>query len=825
MSHTPSSLTVRTLDAAALESLLTNRILVLDGAMGTMIQGFGLGEADFRGDRYLDHPGSLAGNNELLCLTRPDVIRQIHDDFLKAGADILETNTFGANAISQSDYGTSDQVRALNLAAARIARQSADAAMAADPRRPRFVAGAIGPTSKTLSLSEKVEDPSYRAITFDQLKLAYREQIEALIEGGVDTLLVETIFDTLNAKAALVAIDETLIDLGRRLPIQISVAITDQSGRTLSGQTVEAFWHSVAHARPLSVGVNCSLGATDMRPHVAELSKIAGTFVSSYPNAGLPNAFGEYDEAPEVTGALLREFAESGLVNIVGGCCGTTPAHIERIAEGVRGLEPRERPNPTRPRGWVSFSGLEPLTVDGDSNFLLVGERTNVSGSIRFRRLIKDELYDEALDVALEQVRGGANILDVNMDDGLLDGPQCMTRFLNLIATEPEIARIPIMIDSSDWRVLEAGLRCVQGRGIVNSISLKEGEAKFLEQARIIQRYGAGMVVMAFDEQGQADTTERKVAICQRAYKLLTSQLDFPPGAIIFDPNILAIGTGIEEHDRYAIAFIEATRTIKETCPGAKVSGGVSNLSFSFRGNDIVREAIHSAFLYHAIQAGMDMGIVNAGQLVVYEDIPKDLLEHVEDLIFHRREDATERMIQMAAQITGGGKKREVDLTWREGSVEARLRHALVHGVVDFIEADTEEARTHLGQPIDVIEGPLMDGMKVVGDLFGAGKMFLPQVVKSARVMKRAVAYLQPFLEAEKQEGSNAGRIVMATVKGDVHDIGKNIVGVVLGCNNYEVIDLGVMVPADRILKTAIEKGADMIGLSGLITPSLGEMV
>ena len=807
-----------------LENLLTQRILVLDGAMGTMIQGFGLEEADFRGALLEDHPGSLRGNNELLSITRPDVIKSIHTDFLRAGADILETNTFGANAISQGDYDTVGHVRELNLASARLAREAADEITALDPSRPRFVAGAIGPTSKTLSLSEKVEDPSFRSITFDQLKLAYREQIDALIEGGVDTLLVETIFDTLNAKAALVAIEEAFTDLGRRLPVQISVAITDNSGRTLSGQTVGAFWHSVAHARPLSVGVNCSLGATDMRPHVAELSKIANTFVSSYPNAGLPNAFGEYDEAPDVTGSLLQEFAQSGLVNIVGGCCGTTPDHIQAIAKGVAEISPREKPNPMRPRGWVSFSGLEPLTIDGDSNFLMVGERTNVAGSIRFRRLIKEEKYDEALEVALDQVRGGANILDVNMDDGLLDGPECMTRFLNLIATEPEIARIPIMIDSSDWKVLSAGLRCVQGRGIVNSISLKEGEAQFIAQAKEIMRYGAGVVVMAFDEQGQADTTERKVEICQRAYKILTEGLHFPRGAIIFDPNILAIGTGIEEHDRYAVNFIEATRTIKETCPGAKVSGGVSNLSFSFRGNNVVREAIHSAFLYHAIKAGMDMGIVNAGQLVVYEDIPKDLLEHVEDLIFHRREDATERMVSFAETVTGDGKKREVDLSWRENSVEERLEHALVRGVVDFIEEDTEEARAALGKPIDVIEGPLMAGMKVVGDLFGEGKMFLPQVVKSARVMKRAVAYLEPFLEAEKQESSNAGRVVMATVKGDVHDIGKNIVGVVLGCNNYEVIDLGVMVPAEQILKTAKEKNADMIGLSGLITPSLEEM-
>ncbi|MEZ6003951.1 MAG: methionine synthase [Planctomycetota bacterium] len=810
--------------AEELRRLFAERIVILDGAMGTMIQGFGLEEADFRGDRLRDHPSPLKGNNELLSLTRPDVIRSIHDQFLAAGADILETNTFGATAISQADYATGALVRELNFASARIAREAADAATLRDPSRPRFVAGAIGPTNRTLSLSEKVDDPSFRSITFDQLKAAYREQTEALIEGGVHTLLVETIFDTLNAKAALVAIDETFQDLGRRLPVQISVAITDASGRTLSGQTVAAFWHSIAHAKPLTVGVNCSLGATEMRPHVAELARVAGSYVSSYPNAGLPNAFGEYDEEPRTTGALLREFARDGLVNMVGGCCGTTPAHIQAIAEGVRGIAPRERVRPAKRRGFVSFSGLEPLTIDGDSNFLMVGERTNVAGSLKFKRLIKDEKYDEALEVAVEQVRGGANILDVNMDDGLLDGPACMTRFLNLVATEPEIARIPIMIDSSDWRVIQAGLRCVQGRCIVNSISLKEGEAEFLAHAREILRFGAGVVVMAFDETGQADTTERKIEICQRAYRLLTEELSFPPEAIIFDPNILAIGTGIEEHDRYAIAYIEATRTIKETCPGAKVSGGVSNLSFSFRGNDVVREAMHSAFLYHAIRAGMDMGIVNAGQLVVYEDIPADLLAHVEDLIFHRRADATERMVQFAESVRGSGQQRVVDLSWRENPVEKRLAHALVHGIVDYIEQDTEEARAKLGEPIHVIEGPLMDGMKIVGDLFGEGKMFLPQVVKSARVMKRAVAYLEPFLQASKQSGSSAGKIVLATVKGDVHDIGKNIVGVVLGCNNYEIIDLGVMVPAERILKVAREKGADMIGLSGLITPSLEEM-
>ncbi|MCP5021653.1 MAG: methionine synthase [bacterium] len=808
----------------ALEQGLKERILILDGAMGTMIQGFGLTEEDFQTKSTQALPGSMLGNNEMLSITRPEVVRSIHDDFLKAGAHILETNTFGANAISQADFATESLVSEQNLASARIARQAADAAMALDPSIPRFVAGAIGPATKTLSLSERVDDPSFRSITFDQLKAAYREQVEALIEGGVDTLMVETIFDTLNAKAALVAIDEAHIDLGRKLPIQVSVAITDASGRTLSGQTIDAFWHSVKHSNPISVGVNCSLGASDMRPHVAALADIADTHVSSYPNAGLPNAFGEYDEAPDVTGALLREFAESGLVNMVGGCCGTSPAHIKAIAQGAQGLTPRQKRKRPKRRGWVAFSGLEPLVIAGDSNFLMVGERTNVSGSLRFKRLIKEEDYDAALEVALDQVRGGANILDVNMDDGLLDAPACMTRFLNLIATEPEIARLPIMIDSSDWEVLEAGLRCIQGRGIVNSISLKEGEEVFFDHARTIQRYGAGVVVMAFDETGQAETTEQKVAICQRAYRLLTEKLDFPPGAIIFDPNILAIGTGIEQHDRYAIAFIEATRTIKETCPGAKVSGGVSNLSFAFRGNNVVREAMNSAFLYHAIRAGMDMGIVNAGQLVVYEDIPADLLKHVEDLIFNRHENATDDMVAFAATITGGGKKREVDLSWRKTGVAKRLEYALVHGVVDFIEEDTEEARQELGQPIHVIEGPLMDGMKVVGDLFGQGKMFLPQVVKSARVMKRAVAYLEPFLENEKQTRSSAGRIIMATVKGDVHDIGKSIVGVVLGCNNYEIIDLGVMVPTDQILKAAVENDVDMIGLSGLITPSLREM-
>ncbi|MGH0036765.1 MAG: methionine synthase [Myxococcota bacterium] len=807
-----------------LEAILAERILVLDGAMGTMIQGFGLGESDYRGDRFADHPGELKGDNELLVLTRPDVIEDIHDQFFAAGADIIETDTFGSTSVAQADYGMEAHCAELNREAARLARRVADRWTEKTPDRPRFVAGAVGPTPKTLTVGPDVNDPAFRNITFEELRAAYAEQVRALVEGGVDIILVETIFDTLNAKAALVAVDEVFEELGRKLPLMISVAITDASGRTLSGQTVDAFWYSVAHARPLSVGVNCSLGAVDMRPHVAELARIAPVYVSSYPNAGLPNAFGEYDEAPETTGALLREFAESGLVNFVGGCCGTTPDHIRAIAEAVAGVPPRsvpERPAVTR------FTGLETLEIRPDSNFTMIGERTNVTGSARFRRLIKNEEYDTALEVALDQVRGGANLLDVNMDEGLLDSEQAMTTFLNLIASEPEISRIPIVVDSSKWSVLEAGLRCIQGKGVVNSISLKEGEADFLDKARRIRRFGAGVVVMAFDEQGQAESVERKVEICERAYRLLIDRVGFPPEDIIFDPNILAIATGIEEHSAFAVNFIEAARIIRERCPGTHISGGVSNLSFSFRGNDRVREAIHSAFLYHATKAGMDMGIVNAGQLEVYEDIPADLLERVEDILFDRRPDATDRMVEFAEKVKGSGKKREVDLSWREGSVEARLSHALVHGIVDFIEDDTEEARQKLDRPLDVIEGPLMDGMKVVGDLFGAGKMFLPQVVKSARAMKKAVAYLEPFMEDEKEAGHDTGQgtIVMATVKGDVHDIGKNIVGVVLGCNGYRVVDLGVMVPAEKILDTVAAEGADLVGLSGLITPSLDEMV
>ena len=812
---------------ARLEKLLAQRILVFDGAMGTMIQGHGLEEADFRGEVYGDHASPLKGNNDLLSITKPQLIRSIHERFFEAGADIIETNTFTATSVAQADYGLEAAAYEINLCAAKVAREAAEVWSLKTPDKPRFVAGAIGPTSKTLSLSPKVSDPGFRSLTFDELKAAYIEQVRGLLDGGVDILLVETIFDTLNAKAALLAVIEEKAARGLDVPTMISVAITDASGRTLSGQTVDAFLHSVEHVEPISIGVNCSLGATEMRPYVAELASRAKCFVTSYPNAGLPNAFGEYDEAPETTGALLREFAESGLVNAVGGCCGTTPAHIAAIARSVEGVSPRELPKASGKRT-TFFTGLETLPVNKDSNFLLVGERTNVAGSARFRRLIKEADFETAIEVALDQVRGGANILDVNMDEGLLDSEACMTRFLNLLATEPEIARIPVMVDSSKWTVIEAGLKCLQGKGIVNSISMKEGEQDFLDKARVIQRYGAGVVVMAFDEVGQADSAQRKVEICQRAYKLLVEQVGFRPDDIIFDPNILAIGTGIEEHADYGRAFIEATATIKKTCPGAKISGGVSNLSFSFRGNDVVREAIHSAFLYHAIKAGMDMGIVNAGQLQVYEEIPANLLEAVEDLIFNRREDATERLLELAETVKGDGQQRVYDLSWREQPVGKRLEHALVHGIVDFIVEDTEEARQQCERPLHVIEGPLMDGMRVVGDLFGAGKMFLPQVVKSARAMKKAVSYLEPFMEEEKAitgGDSSRGRIVMATVKGDVHDIGKNIVGVVLGCNNYEVIDLGVMVPAEKILRAAKEHDAHMIGLSGLITPSLDEMV
>jgi 5-methyltetrahydrofolate--homocysteine methyltransferase len=817
MSHSTASL---------LSALLARRILVLDGAMGTMVQRRGLLEADFRGTRFADHPRDLKGDNDVLVLTRPDVIREIHRAYLAAGADIIETCTFNGTAIAQADYGLEGLVRELNTAAARLAREEADAWTAHTPDRPRFVAGSIGPTNKTLSISPDVNDPSFRSVTFDQVREAYAEQIRGLIDGGSHVLLIETIFDTLNAKAAIVAALEVFEEMGVELPLMISVTITDKSGRTLSGQTVDAFWTSIAHARPLAVGVNCALGAREMRPYVAELARLADTCVSCYPNAGLPNAFGQYDEQAAETAALVRDLAADGLVNLVGGCCGTTPDHIRAIADAVEGLPPRVVPERADGPVFTRYAGLETLTVRPDSNFQMVGERTNVTGSARFRRLIKAGDFGQAADVALDQVRGGANILDVNMDEAMLDSEQAMTRFLNLIATEPEIARLPVMIDSSKWSVIEAGLKCVQGKPVVNSISLKEGEEEFVRRARAIARYGAAVVIMAFDERGQADTAERKVEVLERACRLLITRAGYHPSDIVFDPAVLAIGTGIEEHNRYAIAFIEAARQLKEAFPDAKISGGISNLSFSFRGNDTVREAIHSAFLYHAIRAGLDMGIVNAGQLAVYEDIPADLLERVEDLLFDRRPDATERLVQFAGSVQGEARKKEIDAAWRAGTVEERLGHALVHGILDHLESDLEEARSRYPRPLHIIEGPLMDGMKVVGDLFGSGRMFLPQVVKSARAMKKAVSFLQPFMEADKEAGGQRaqGRILLATVKGDVHDIGKNIVGVVLGCNNYEVIDLGVMVPTAAILQAAADRQADVIGLSGLITPSLDEM-
>jgi 5-methyltetrahydrofolate--homocysteine methyltransferase len=814
-----------------LQQLIAERILVLDGAMGTMIQRLKLSDEQFRGERFKDHPTDLKGNSDLLVLTRPDDIAGIHRQYLEAGADIIETNTFTATSISQADYGLDALAYEINVEGARVARRAVDDWMARTPGRPRFVAGSMGPTNRTLSISPDVNNASFRASTFDAMRDAYADQALGLIDGGADILLLETIFDTLNAKAALVGIETAFATRGVRLPLMISVTITDRSGRTLSGQTLDAFYVSVEHARPFSIGLNCALGAREIRPYLAELARIATCAVTCYPNAGLPNAFGQYDELPDETSTLLREFATSGFVNILGGCCGTTPDHIRAVARAIEGVAPRQRPAAadTPFHGLSRYSGLETLVLRPDSNFQMIGERTNVTGSKRFARLVTAGDWTGASAVALDQVRGGANILDVNMDEGMLHSEAAMTEFLHYIATEPEIARLPIMIDSSKWSVIEAGLKCVQGKAIVNSISLKEGEADFLEKARTVRRYGAAMVVMAFDETGQADTIERKVAICERAYRLLTEQAGVDPADIIFDPNVLAVATGLEEHNEYGRNFIEATRLIKARCPGVKISGGISNLSFSFRGNDVVREAIHSAFLFHAIKAGLDMGIVNAGQLIVYEDIPADLLERVEDIIFNRRPDATERMVAFAEQVKGTGTKREADLAWRENTVEARLAHALVHGVVDFIETDTEEARVKYGRPLTVIEGPLMDGMKIVGDLFGAGKMFLPQVVKSARAMKRAVAWLEPFMEEEKAAagpGTGAqGRLLLATVKGDVHDIGKNIVGVVLGCNNYEVIDLGVMVSCDRILQEALDREVDIIGLSGLITPSLDEMV
>ena len=804
-----------------IEELLERRILVVDGAMGTLIQDYALDEASFRGERFAAHPIDLKGDGEVLVLTQPDVIEEIHVKYLEAGADIISTDTFSGTSIAQAEFGLATHAYELSKGAAEIARRACVEVGTAE--RPRFAAGSMGPLPKTLSVGTDVEDPAARQVSFEQVHATYAEQARGLIDGGIDLLLIETVFDSLNCKAALAAVRDVFDEMGVELPLMVSVTFGDLSGRNLSGQQIDAFLSTVEHAKPLSVGLNCGLGAAEVRPYVAELSEICPTYVSCHPNAGLPNALGEYDQSPEAMGALLAEFAESGLVNIVGGCCGTAPEHIHAICTAVEGIPPRVVP--VFEERHTHFSGLENFVIRPESNFVVIGERTNVTGSRRFANLIRNDDFAGALDVAFDQVRGGANLIDVNMDDAMLDAEQAMTRFLNLVASEPEIARIPVMVDSSKWSVIEAGLKCLQGKSIVNSLSLKEGEQDFLEKARLARRYGAAVVVMAFDEQGQAETVERKLAICERVCALLTEQAGFEAEDIIFDPNVLAIGTGIEEHANFGKNFIEATRRIKESCPGVKVSGGVSNLSFSFRGNDAVREAIHSAFLYHAIRAGMDMGIVNAGQLALYQDIPPELLERVEDLIFNRREDATERLVEFAESVKGGPTKREVDLSWREGTVAERLQHALVHGVVDFIVEDTEEARLACARPLDVIEGPLMDGMKVVGDLFGAGKMFLPQVVKSARAMKKAVAHLDPFMQDEKTESTSQGKIVIGTVKGDVHDIGKNIVGVVLACNNYEVIDLGVMVQCEKFLQTARDQDCDVIGLSGLITPSLDEMV
>ncbi|MCO7217396.1 methionine synthase [Halomonas sp. OfavH-34-E] len=814
----PTPQTARLIDS------LKDRILMLDGGMGTMLQNAALSEEDFRGERFKDWPSDLKGNNDLLALTCPDLVARIHRDYLLAGADILETNTFNSTRLSQSDYGMEELVPELNREAARLARQVCDD-VGEETGVPRYVAGVLGPTSRTASLSPDVNDPAKRNVTFDALRDNYREAALALIEGGSDLIMIETIFDTLNAKAAIYALEEIFDETGERLPVMISGTITDASGRTLSGQTTEAFWNSVRHAQPLTVGLNCALGAEELRPYVEELSTKADTFVSAHPNAGLPNEFGEYDQTPEEMAEIVAEFARSGLVNIIGGCCGSTPEHIAAIHRAIKDLPPRQIPDRSRA---CRLSGLEPFNIEHDSLFVNVGERTNVTGSARFKRLIKEEDYTTALEVALEQVENGAQVIDINMDEGMLESQEAMVRFLNLIAGEPDIARVPIMVDSSKWEIIEASLKCIQGKAVVNSISLKEGEEAFRHQATECRRHGAAVVVMAFDESGQADTFARKTEICQRAYRVLVDDIGFPAEDIIFDPNIFAIATGIDEHNNYAVDFIEATRWIREHLPHAMVSGGVSNVSFSFRGNNPVREAIHSVFLYHAIRAGLTMGIVNAGQLAVYDDLPEELREAVEDVVLNRRDDSTERLLDIADKYKGdgsGGEKKE-DLEWRSWEVEKRIEHALVKGITAYIEDDTELARQRATRPIEVIEGPLMDGMNVVGDLFGAGKMFLPQVVKSARVMKQAVAYLIPYIEAEKSEDTQAkGKIVMATVKGDVHDIGKNIVGVVLQCNNYEVIDLGVMVPADKILKTAREENADIIGLSGLITPSLDEMV
>ena len=808
-----------------IKEILQERIMVIDGAMGTMVQRYQLEEEDFRGERFKNFETDLKGNNDILSITRPDIIEAIHRAYLEAGADIIETNTFSGTRIAQADYHMEDYVYEINYESAKIAKKVVNEFNQLNPDKPRFVAGAFGPTNRTASISPDVNNPGYRAVTFDELKDAFYEQAKGLIDGGADILLLETIIDTLNVKAALFAIDTLFAERNIRLPIMVSGTITDASGRILSGQTVEAFWISVSHMELLSVGLNCALGAEEMRPHLQELSNIANCFVSAYPNAGLPNEFGEYDQGAEEMSQYIRDFASSGLVNFIGGCCGTTPEHIAAMVTAVQGITPRKVVEKEK---LTMISGLEPLIIRPEMNFVNIGERTNVTGSRKFARLIKEENFAEALSVAQQQVEGGAQVIDINMDEGLLDSQKVMVDFLNLVMSEPEIAKLPIMIDSSKFEIIEAGLKCTQGKSIVNSISLKEGEEEFIRQATLVKRYGAATVVMAFDEQGQADTIERKVAICERAYRILTQEVGFKPEDIIFDPNIFAVATGIDEHNEYAINFIEATRQIKEKCPGAKISGGVSNISFSFRGNNIVREAMHSAFLYHAVKAGMDMGIVNAGMIEVYEDIPEELLEKVEDVLFNRRTDATDRLTEFATRYIGeAGKTIKKDLSWREGTVEERLSYALVKGITDFIDEDTEEARQKYPQPLTVIEGPLMDGMNVVGDLFGAGKMFLPQVVKSARVMKKSVAYLTPFIEAAKAAGASStkGKILMATVKGDVHDIGKNIVGVVLACNNYEIIDLGVMVPANKILDAAIEHQVDIIGLSGLITPSLDEMV
>lgn len=810
-----------------LRTLLEDKILVLDGGMGTLIQSYQLEEKDYRGKRFAEHPCDVKGNNDLLSLTQPEIIRDIHRAYFEAGADIVETNTFNGTSIAMADYQMEDLVYELNRTSAELAKEVAEEFTASNPDKPRFVTGVLGPTNRTASISPDVNNPGFRNVTFDELVEAYTEAVRGLVDGGADLLLVETVFDTLNAKAALFAIDSFCEEHDIHMPVMISGTITDASGRTLSGQTTEAFWNSLSHIQPISIGLNCALGAEQLRQYVEELSNVATTYVSAHPNAGLPNEFGEYDESPETMAIHIKEWAESGFLNIVGGCCGTTPAHIKAIAEAVAGIKPRK---PKENQHHCRLSGLEPLNITEDSLFVNIGERTNVTGSARFARLIKEGDYDTALEVARQQVENGAQIIDINMDEGMLDSKEAMVTFLNLLAAEPDISRVPVMLDSSKWEVIDAGLKCIQGKGIVNSISLKEGEDKFIEQARLVRRYGAAVIVMAFDEDGQADTRERKREICTRSYEILTEKLHFPPEDIIFDPNIFAVATGIAEHNNYAMDFIEATRDIKQSLPHAKVSGGVSNVSFSFRGNNPVREAIHAVFLYHAIKAGMDMGIVNAGQLAIYDDLPEELREHVEDVIQNRRDDATDRLLEIAEKYKGDGGSvaKQEDLSWRELPVTKRLEHALVKGIADYIEEDTEEARQAFAKPLEVIEGPLMDGMNVVGDLFGEGKMFLPQVVKSARVMKKAVAYLMPFIEAAKavdDTRENNGKILMATVKGDVHDIGKNIVGVVLQCNNFEVIDLGVMVPAQTILDTARKENVDIIGLSGLITPSLDEMV